>query len=468
MTPLPFHVAMDDPHLLGPFFHGASWAQWRTFAHVIDGHVDGFTPADVDLYRGCTGRTTLPSDAFRTVVAVVGRGGGKSFFMAAMAVHIATAGRFRLAPGEHAVVMVLAADRRQARIALEYIRGLLHAVPLYARMIVAETTESITLDNGALIEVHTANYRRVRGYSVACAICDEIAFWSVEGSSNPDREVITALQPALARVPGSRLLVISTPYARRGWLWDQYRRHHGRDGSDTLIWVADSRTMNPTLDAGIIARALADDEAGASAEYLATFRRDVETYVPRDAVDACVVLDRREVPPSREFRYAAFVDPSGGSVDSMTLAVAHLEDGRGVLDLVREWRPPFSPTAVVMEACATLREYGVHTIRGDRYAGLWPRERFGDYGVTYQPSEQTRSELYQALLPLVMSGSVELLDHPRLIHQLSQLERRVGRSGKDSIDHGPGQHDDVANAVAGALVSVRGWAPRVFVAPLMF
>jgi hypothetical protein len=39
-----------------------------------------------------------------------------------------------------------------------------------------------------------------------------------------------------------------------------------------------------------------------------------------------------------------------------------------------------------------------------------------------------------------------------LIAQLIGLERRTARSGRDSIDHGPGAHDDVANAVAGALV----------------
>jgi hypothetical protein len=35
--------------------------------------------------------------------------------------------------------------------------------------------------------------------------------------------------------------------------------------------------------------------------------------------------------------------------------------------------------------------------------------------------------------------------------QLRFLERRTARGGKDSIDHGPGQHDDLANSVAGAL-----------------
>jgi hypothetical protein len=34
------------------------------------------------------------------------------------------------------------------------------------------------------------------------------------------------------------------------------------------------------------------------------------------------------------------------------------------------------------------------------------------------------------------------------------LERRTSRAGKDSIDHPPGAHDDIANAAAGALVGL--------------
>ena len=63
-------------------------------------------------------------------------------------------------------------------------------------------------------------------------------------------------------------------------------------------------------------------------------------------------------------------------------------------------------------------------------------------------------------LPLINSGRVELLDHPRLVAQLCGLERRTAWGGRDSIDHGPGGHDDVANAVAGALVAVAE-APRL-------
>jgi hypothetical protein len=53
------------------------------------------------------------------------------------------------------------------------------------------------------------------------------------------------------------------------------------------------------------------------------------------------------------------------------------------------------------------------------------------------------------LLPAINSRLVDLLDHQRPIGQVVSLERRTSRSGKDSIDHAPGGHDDVANAVAG-------------------
>ena len=56
------------------------------------------------------------------------------------------------------------------------------------------------------------------------------------------------------------------------------------------------------------------------------------------------------------------------------------------------------------------------------------------------------------MLPLLNAKRVELLEHARLSAQLVNLERRTSRGGRDSIDHSPGGHDDIANAVAGVLV----------------
>jgi hypothetical protein len=133
------------------------------------------------------------------------------------------------------------------------------------------------------------------------------------------------------------------------------------------------------------------------------------------------------------------------------------------LDLLRETKPPFSPEQVVTDYAALLRSYRIDEVTGDRYAGEWVREQFTKHGLTYTPSDRTKSELYRDLLPMLNSGTVDLLDHPRLLAQLSALERRTARGGRDAIDHAPGQHDDVANAAAGALVlATTGRAPLIF------
>src|SRR5262249_36329059 len=66
-----------------------------------------------------------------------------------------------------------------------------------------------------VIEVHTASFQAVRGYTLIGAVCDEIAFWRAEDSANPDTEILNGLRPGMATVSGAMLLCISSPYARR-------------------------------------------------------------------------------------------------------------------------------------------------------------------------------------------------------------------------------------------------------------
>src|SRR5262249_862707 len=146
--------------------------------------------------------------------------------------------------------------------------------------------------------------------------------------------------------------------------------------------------------------------------------------------------------------------PSGGQSDSFTLAIGHQEKGKGVLDVLREVKAPFSPEVVVEEFADGLKRYKVFEIEGDRYAGEWPREQFAKRGISYRPAENNKSGIFLGVLPLCMSGQVELLENPRLVSQFAGLERRTTRGGRDSIDHAPNGHDDLANAAAGVLVRV--------------
>jgi hypothetical protein len=451
---------MDDPELFAPLFKGETWAAWRVFLKAL--FALDMDAADLATYQHHTGRTTAPVEAFQEVALIVGRRGGKSRCLALIAVYLAVFRDYqdRLAPGEKATVAVIAADRKQARSVMRYMVGMFAAVPLLGGMIENETAEILTLTNGVVIEIHTASFRVTRGYSLVAAICDEIAFWrSDEISANPAEEILRALRPGLSNLHGL-LLMASSPYDKRGPLYKAFKRHHGVDGARVLVWQGTTAEMNPRIDPRIIAEAYEEDTANAAAEFGAQFRDDIAAFVAREVVDACTVRDRRELLGRAGSRYLAFVDPSGGSADSMTLAIAHQHGEVTVLDCVREVKPPFSPEAVVFEFAQTLKTYGLRSVSGDRYAGEWPRELFAEHGIRYETSDRPKSDIYRDSLPLMNSRTVELLDLPRLANQLCDLERRTARGGRDSIDHPPGGHDDIANAAMGAILLASGKGPQ--------
>lgn len=447
--------ALDDPALFKSHFRGKSWRAWRAFLAALFAlsYEDGAEP-----YRAATGRQKPPTAPFSEAALIVGRRGGKSRVLALIAVFLAAFKDYtpHLAPGEVATVAILAANRQQARSIFRYVSGLLKAVPLLAELVQEEGAESITLRNRVVIEISTASFRTTRGYSFAAVLADEIAFWRQdETSANPDVEILRALRPGMASIPGSVLLLASSPYAKRGELYNAFRRHFGKDDARVLVWKADTATMNPRIDPAIIAEAYQADPESARAEYGAEFRDDLADFVTREIVDAVTCWGRSELPPQDGATYFGFCDPSGGANDAMTLAVAHLRDGEVcVLDAVLEVRPPFDPEQAVSQCAALLRRFGVTRITGDRYAGEWPKARFKEHGIAFEQSARPKSDLYHDLLPLLNAKRVELLEHPRLSAQLVGLERRTARSGRDSIDHSPGGHDDLANAVAGALVGL--------------
>ncbi|WP_208430513.1 hypothetical protein [Methyloceanibacter sp. wino2] len=447
--------AVADRKVFASLFRDKStWTAWFAFLAALFG-----LPMDRDMrriYRQCTNRSDRPRQQAQEAWLVIGRRGGKSFVLALIACFLACFRDWRpyLGPGERATVMVIAADRKQAKTIIRYVKGILHAVPMLKACVEGETQESVNLKRSVTIEVHSCSFRTVRGYTIVAALCDEIAFWRSDDSANPDSEVIAAIRPAMATIPDGLLLCASSPYARRGVLWDTYQRHFGKDGDSVLVWQAPTKRMNPAIRQSFLDDEYDKDPVSAAAEYGAEFRTDIESFVSREAVDACVSVGVHERPYDARFNYAAFVDPSGGSSDSFTLGIGHNEDDRRVLDCLREVRPPFSPSDVVAEFARTLKAYRITKVNGDRYAGEWPVEQFDKCGIEYVQNARPKSDIYRDALPLLNSGQVQLLEHKKLFNQIVGLERRTARGGRDSIDHAPGAHDDCANAALGVLVEL--------------
>jgi hypothetical protein len=441
--------ALADPNLLGATIAGDSWRTWRVLMIAAMG--EALTDDERETFTKLTGRAHEPLQPVEEFAAIVGRRGGKTSSMAKLAVYIAALcdHRDKLVRGETGVLLCISPDQRQSQITLSYAEAALEASPILRQLIANRTADTIELTNGVTIEVRAASFRRLRGPTYIAVIADECAFWLAENSANPDVEIINAVRPGLATT-GGPLIMASSPYARKGVLWDVHRRHYGPQG-DPLILVAQgaSRDFNPSLPQRVVDRALERDHAAASAEYLAQFRSDIESFVAFEIVQACVG-DHVEMAALSTQNYVAFTDPSGGSADSFTLAIAHADGARAVIDAVREIAPPFSPDAVVDEYAALLASYRVTRVEGDRYGGEFPRELFRKHGVEYEVAEKPKSDLYRDLLPLLNAGRIVLPRNERLVAQLVGLERRTARSGRDSIDHAAGGHDDLANVCAGA------------------
>ena len=267
--------------------------RWRLFGSAFKDAASAFAP-DLSLSRR---HSVTPQKPFTEAWLVCGRRSGKSFVMALIAVFLACFRDYReyLGPGEKCTIMIVAADRKQARVVIRFVRGLL-AAPVLAKRVVNDVSDAIELEGDVIIEVITASHA-ARGYALGVALVDELAFFPSDDASISGAEIIAAIRPAMLTIPGSLLVCASSPYSRRGPLWDAFRRFHGRDDASVLVWRAPTLVMNPSVPKSVIDDACEADPASAAAEYGAEFRTDVETFVSREAVEACVSLGVRERPP---------------------------------------------------------------------------------------------------------------------------------------------------------------------------
>jgi len=447
--------ALSDPALLAHVLRGPSWLPWRVLLIAAMG--EALTDAERPIFTKLTGRAREPLQRVNELASVVGRRGGKTSGMAALATYIAACCDHSdaLARGETGVLLCVAQATGVAVKLLDFIEANLSDSEILRQLIKGRTQDSIELTNNISIEVRPASFRKLRGPTYVGIIADELAFWFVDSSyANPDVEVLAAARPGLLTT-GGPLIMASSPYAKMGVLWDTFRKHYGPDGAPgVLVARGGTRDFNQTIPQAEIDRELERDRARNTAELLAEFRGDLESYVSVEVVESCVG-SYYEMAPAAGTNYYCFTDPSGGSDDSFTLSISHRDGERVIIDCIREVKPPLSPEQVIIDFVSVLKNYRCRRVSGDRYGGEFPREQFKKRGISYVVSEKVKSDIYVDFLPLLNSGRVMLPRNEKLVRQLCSLERTTVRgSGKDTIDHprDRNMHDDLANAVAGAAV----------------
>jgi hypothetical protein len=348
---IPLRQAITDANLLGNALVGDSWRAWRTMLIAAMG--EELTNEERAIFTKLTGREREPGQRVTELVAIVGRRGGKSRAMAVLMAYVAGLCDHSdlLVRGERGVALCISLDQKVAAIVRDHCAAAFEDSPILRQLIANRTQETIELTNGISIEVRPASFRKLRGPTYVSVAADEIAFWYSEDGiyRNPAPEILNAVRPGLLTTRGP-LVLASSPYSKAGPLWDRFHKHYGPDGAPVILVAhGTSRDFNPTLPQSEIDRALEEDHARNTAEYLAQFRSDLEGYVSIEVVEGCVG-GHREIRPAAGNTYRAFVDPAGGSgEDSFSAAIGHksLPDDQIIVDAVREFRPRFSPAAVI-------------------------------------------------------------------------------------------------------------------------
>jgi hypothetical protein len=291
---------LADPDLLGHVMAGPTWEPHKILALAAMG--EALTDAERIVFHKFTGRDREPSERVSEFCIVAGRRTGKSVTMSMLATYLSTCCDYSdvLIAGETGVLLTLAQDQRVASQLLNFVEENLNGSPILKQLIVNRTADAIELKNRIRIEVRPASFKKLRGPTYIAIIADELAFWYIEDFyQNPDVEVLAAARPGLLTTHGI-LVAASSPYSKRGLLWETFRKHYGPDGSPSVL-VAKGTTsdFNPTIPEEEIARELERDPVRNKAEYLAEFRDDISSFCNPEVVRQCTIRYRATAKPAR-------------------------------------------------------------------------------------------------------------------------------------------------------------------------
>jgi hypothetical protein len=419
------------------------------------------TAEQEDLFHLCTGRQQpyTPGSPFEEITVVSGRRGGKDSRIACpIAIFEAIFGGYEdhLSKGERGIIPIVAQDARGTDVAFTYIREYIVGNPLLREILAEEYKFELRLKNRMSVVAFACTAKSLRGWSVPCAIMDEVAFFRTESGAIVDLEIQKALIPAGVNFKQQRLIKISTPHVKAGVIWTDFEKYYGKDDPDVLVWQASTSLMNPTVSEKKLTRERRVDPVRYAQEYEALFNDVVTGAIPGAWIDAAVVERRTMLRPQTEFFYTAAVDPSGGANDEFALTVVHVEGTTFVQDLLRAWpgsrQGKVDLAAICAEIAQLIRPYGLNRIVGDHYAGQWVDQEFRKVNVFYEPYEGTKSQAYKELIPVFAQNRIHLLDDSVQTLQFRLLEQTQRIGGKPPvIDHPRGGHDDRSNALAYAV-----------------
>ena len=261
----------------------------------------------------------------------------------------------------------------------------------------------LTLTNGMKIASFPCNSTAARGLPIFCLVFDELAHWRIEGVK-ADEIIYNSLRPRQAQFPQAKMLKISTPSAKQGLLWQEFSE--GFQVPDRLTIQAETRLVNPEIPQEFIDKEYLRDVDNAAREFGAIFAEQVAGFFAgcESELSDCFQL-AGDMSYNGKYAYTGAIDQSGLSGrDRFGFSIAHKEDGKCIVDIVRSWQTK-DADEILKNIGKLCIKYHVRKIYRDRFAAGWVEQALLKIeGIIESPAREFLPVVYSNLKSLVIAG----------------------------------------------------------------
>jgi hypothetical protein len=440
---------------------------------------DGYEPQDLDGQERELSKTmfggvdVIPPLARGVIVAVCGGRGGKSYVLVALRLLWGALVRSMdsLAPGQRAMAPVVAPNDGLRQEVINYIYGACWSHPdLQQRVWIAKGVKptadapaEFAIRRGAMFNVRfvgsvaTAGGYGGRGRSLTDAALDEAAFFRDASAKINDSDIYSAMSPRV--MPGGQTIIASTPWAKRGLLWDMYQRNFGHP-VDAICIHAPTMILNGSkMTADIVSRERARDPDNAAREFDAMFSdTGSSVFFGHDIVE--LATKGQWMVPQPGDMLAAGADLGMRRNSSVLAVVCRRGETYGLVSLIEKKPMPghaLKPGEVCREFADECNRLGVKYVMSDGHYLDALQEALDESGLSVVNAPSAVSAPYMRMRTLMREGQVSLPDIDRLKRQMQAVEGVTLAAGGMSIRNpqwSTGEHGDLVSALVLAMHQV--------------
>lgn len=352
-----------------------------------------------------------------------------------------------------------AADKDQAGLLLDALNGFVLRTPGLDKLIKVDRWTAKNVRTGADLTVMPADGPGTYGLRPWLVTCDELAQWPDDTSH---RMVWEAVVSAMGKMPGARLVVITTAGAPDHWsakVIERARvsprwRVHEVDGplpwSDPEFLAEQEALLLPSAYARLhLNRWSAPEDRLTTPEMLARLVRHPGPIPPEDGRRYLIALDL------------------GVTNDRTVCTVGHRVHGKLVIDKMRVWQGskahPVDLAQVEEEVAALSALYNDAPVIFDPHQAVLLTQglrRRGIYCIQQNFTQESNARLALALYQLITGRLIELPEDDDLDTELSRVQIRETAPGLLRLDHKRGEHDDRAVTLGMLASSMLSAPPR--------